>query len=175
LQGFAITIPHKKNIIPYLTSSSKAVQQIGACNCVKISNGNLYGFNTDVVGFKQSFVQQLQPHHTKALVLGTGGAAAAVLFVLEELGITYKLVSRQKIDSYLLYEEVNKEILDEYSIIINCSPVGTYPNVNEAPAIPYEFLTSKHYLYDLVYNPPLTAFLLQAEENWKIWNTDAIS
>lgn len=188
LKGFCITIPYKKNILPYLFESTDAVRQIGACNCVKIADGKLYGFNTDVVGFEKSFTPHLKPHHTKALILGTGGAAAAIEFVLQKLHIGYRFVSRNKTEDNFSYEALNKDILDEYSIIINCTPLGTFPQTDEAPALPYQFITSGHYLYDLVYNPPLTKFLslgkekgatirngyemlvLQAEENWKIWN-----
>lgn len=188
LLGFCITIPHKKNIISYLHRYTKAVEAMQACNCVKIYDGKLYGFNTDVEGFKQSFIPHLLPHHTKALLLGTGGAASAVAYVLEELKIPFTYVSRTKKDNNFTYEEINKDTLEEYTVIINASPVGTYPNVDEAPALPYAYLTNKHYLFDLVYNPAITKFLqhgidkgsatqngypmltIQAEENWKIWN-----
>lgn len=189
LKGFCITIPHKKNILPYLSESTEAVQQMGACNCVRILDGKLYGFNTDAIGFEKSFVPHLKPHHTKALILGTGGAAAAIEFVLQKLHIGYRFVSRNKTNDNFSYEELDNDILDEYKIIVNCTPLGTYPKTDEAPQIPYQFITAGHYLYDLVYNPPLTKFLslgkekgaiiqngyemlvLQAEENWKIWNT----
>jgi len=188
LQGFAITIPYKKEVIAFLHESNDVVQRINACNCVSIKDGKLYGYNTDVIGFEKSFVQQLQPHHTKALILGTGGAAAAVEYVLQKLAIDYTFVSRTKQADTLTYAELNEAVMHEYPIIINTSPVGTYPNVEECPALPYEFLTPEHYLYDLVYNPAETKFLrlgkaknctvkngydmllLQAEENWKIWN-----
>ncbi|MBS1626354.1 MAG: shikimate dehydrogenase [Bacteroidetes bacterium] len=188
LKGFAVTIPYKKEVIAFLHESNEVVKQINACNCVKIKDGKLYGYNTDVIGFEKSFVQQLQPHHTKALILGTGGAAAAVEYVLQKLNIPYKFVSRTKQVNNFTYNELNEVVMNEYSIIINTSPLGTYPNVEECPAIPYQLLTAKHYLYDLVYNPTETKFLrlgkeknctvkngydmlvLQAEENWKIWN-----
>jgi len=191
LNGFAITIPHKKTIIPYLHSKTDAVKKMGACNCVRIIDGKLYGHNTDVVGFEQSFIQYLQPNHTKALVLGTGGASAAIEFVLQKLAIDYVLVSRIKniAQNILSYADINDAIMKEYSVIINTTPLGTFPNVDEAPAIPYELISSQHYLFDLVYNPAETKFLqlgklagattkngydmlvLQADENWKIWNT----
>jgi len=191
LNGFAITIPHKKTIIPYLYSKTDAVKKMGACNCVRIIDGKLYGHNTDVIGFEQSFIQYLQPNHTKALVLGTGGASAAVEFVLQKLAIDYVLVSRTKniAQNILSYADINDAIMKEYSVIINTTPLGTFPNVDEAPAIPYELISSQHYLFDLVYNPAETKFLqlgklagattkngydmlvLQADENWKIWNT----
>ncbi|AYD47804.1 shikimate dehydrogenase family protein [Arachidicoccus soli] len=188
LKGFCITIPHKKNILPYLSESTDAVKKMGACNCVNIRNGKLFGYNTDVIGFEKSFIPQLKSHDTKALILGTGGAAAAVQFVLEKLEIDYKFVSRNKTAGNFSYEELDKNILDNYKIIINCSPLGTFPKIDEKPPIPYQFISSAHYLFDLVYNPPLTKFLslgkekgarvqngyemlkIQAEENWRIWN-----
>ncbi|HEU0227596.1 MAG TPA: shikimate dehydrogenase [Arachidicoccus soli] len=188
LKGFCITIPHKKNILPYLSESTDAVKKMGACNCVNIRNGKLFGYNTDVIGFEKSFIPHLKSHDKKALILGTGGAAAAVQFVLEKLEIDYKFVSRNKTAGNFSYEELDKNILDNYKIIINCSPLGTFPKIDEKPPIPYQFISSAHYLFDLVYNPPLTKFLslgkekgarvqngyemleIQAEENWRIWN-----
>lgn len=189
LKGFCITIPHKKNILPYLHQTTEAVKKMQACNCVQIKEGKLIGHNTDVLGFKKSFIPHLQPHHQKALILGTGGAAAAVAYILEELHIPYKYVSRTKKQDNFTYEELDKNVLEQYTIIINASPIGTFPKVDEAPAIPYIYLTAQHYLYDLVYNPAKTKFLqlgeekdaviqngypmltIQAEENWKIWNS----
>ncbi len=188
LCGLAITIPYKKAVIDFLYNSTDAVKQMGACNCIKIKDGKLLGYNTDVIGFEKSFIKQLKPHHSKALILGTGGAAAAVEFVLQKLKIEYEFVSRRKAGTQFVYSELNENILNNYSIIINASPIGTYPDVNEAPAIPYQFINSQHYLFDLVYNPAETKFLqfakqnnatiqngyemleLQAEENWKIWH-----
>jgi shikimate dehydrogenase len=149
----------------------------------------LRGHNTDVVGFEQSFVPYLQHHHTKALVLGTGGASKAVQYVLNKLDIPFLLVSRSKKDAdIMLYNEIDENILNEYTVIINCTPLGMSPNEEEKPPLPYEHLSFIHYLYDLVYKPAETRFLLegkkrdavvkngydmliiQAEENWKIWN-----
>lgn len=190
LKGFAITIPHKKVILPFLNEITEEVKTMGACNCVRIDNGKLSGYNTDVVGFEKSFIKKLLPHHTKALILGSGGAAAAVEFVLKKLKIDYRFVSRNKntdIDN-LTYTELTPEIIEEYTVIINTTPLGTFPNVDAATDIPYHLLTPNHYLFDLVYNPTETKFLrlgkeqgaetengyemlvLQAEENWKIWN-----
>lgn len=191
LKGFAITIPYKRAVLPFLHHVTDAVRQMDACNCVKIEGGILTGYNTDVLGFEKSFVQKLGPNHTKALVLGTGGAASAVQYVLEKLGIPYRLVSRtaDAAGNTLGYNQVNEAVLAEHNIIINCTPLGTYPKTDEAPPIPYQYLTPHHYLFDLVYNPPVTRFLqygidagavtkngydmlvLQAEENWKIWNS----
>ncbi len=190
LKGFAITIPYKKTIIPFLAEQSNAVKQTGACNCVKIDGKDLSGYNTDVVGFENTFIKHLQTQHTKALILGTGGAAAAVEYVLQKLELQYRFVSRNanKEKNILGYEDLNDDVMKEYTVIINCTPVGTYPKADEAPAIPYDKITPSHYLFDLVYNPPLTKFLqlgqakgaaiqngydmlvIQAEENWKIWN-----
>ncbi|WP_153796906.1 shikimate dehydrogenase family protein [Foetidibacter luteolus] len=189
LHGFCITIPYKKQVIAYLDEMSEAVSQIGACNCVNIQNGKLTGYNTDVVGFEQSFTRLLQPHHTHALLLGTGGAALGVEYVLHKLGIASQYVSRNAGEGVFAYEAITAEVLEQYSVIINCSPVGTYPHTEEAPAIPYHLLTPKHYLFDLVYNPAVTRFLQlgqnqgattqngydmligQAEEAWRIWNS----
>ena len=188
LQGFAITIPYKQQILPYLDWMSDDVKQMLACNCVKIVDGKLQGYNTDVIGFEKSFIELLKPHHVKALVLGTGGAAQAVIFTLKKLGIRYLSVSRNELANGITYDDLNENLMEEYSVIINTTPLGTYPKTMEFPSIPYQYITTQHYLFDLVYNPPLTQFLLkgkqqgaaikngydmltiQAEENWKIWN-----
>jgi shikimate dehydrogenase len=192
LKGFAITIPYKREVIKYLDAKTSEVEKMNACNCVCIKHGKLYGHNTDVFGFEHSFIRYLQPHHTKALILGTGGASSAVAFVLDKLHIDYRYVSRHSnIDLHILgYTNIDENILNEYTVIINCTPLGTYPKVDEAPEIPYRLLTQKHYLFDLVYNPAKTKFLslgeqqgaaiqngydmliLQAEENWKLWNEE---
>lgn len=193
LVGFCITIPYKKAILPFLHKTSAAVTQMGACNCVKIEGDRLIGYNTDVVGFEKSFIQKLQPHHTKALVLGTGGAAAAVEYTLKKLGIGYTLVSRTANvpENIVGYADLNATVMQEHTVVINCTPLGTFPKTDEAPSIPYTLLTPQHYLFDLVYNPPITKFLrlgqeqgaathnghemleIQAEENWKVWNGTA--
>jgi len=188
LQGLAVTIPYKRAVIPFLKEYTPAVEKMNACNCIKIREGQLFGYNTDVIGFEQSFIRQLQPHHSKALILGTGGASSAVEFVLNQLNIAYKFVSRTAKEGQLVYTDLNRDYLEEYTLIINASPLGTYPKAEECPDIPYQFLSARHYLFDLVYNPTETMFLqkgkekgaaiqngyemlvLQAEENWKIWN-----
>ena len=190
-KGFAITIPHKKVILPFLNATTNDVKTMGACNCVRIDNGKLTGYNTDVVGFEKSFIKKLLPHHTKALILGSGGAAAAVEFVLKKLNIDYQFVTRNKSTDTdnLTYNELTPEIIEEHTVIINTTPLGTFPKVDAAADVPYHLLTPKHYLFDLVYNPAETKFLrlgkeqgaatengyemleLQAEENWKIWNS----
>ena len=188
IKGFAITIPYKQQIISYLHSFNEVVAQTNACNCVKIIDGNLIGFNTDVIGFEQSLLKDLKPYHTKALVLGNGGAAAAIKFVLNKLNIDFKTVSRQKNKADFIYEDLDKSIVQSYKLIINTTPLGTFPDIETHPNIPYQYLTKEHYLFDLVYNPSLTTFIskgiqqnaftkngyemliIQAEENWRIWN-----
>lgn len=188
LKGFNVTIPYKQEIIPYLDELSAEAKKIGAVNTVLIQDGKRIGYNTDCYGFQNSIQPLLLPHHQQALVLGYGGAAKAIIYVLDQLHIPYQIVSREKKADYLSYEELNEEILNEYQIIINCSPVGTFPDVDQAPQIPYQFVTSNHLLYDLIYNPDVTLFLqnglkkdaiikngyemlvLQAEKSWEIWN-----
>lgn len=188
LQGLNVTIPHKKSVIPFLDKPSSVVQAIQACNCIRKFNGAYYGYNTDVIGFEKSLLPFLKPHHTKALVLGTGGASAAVVWVLNKLNIKYLIVSRTISDNTVNYQQLTKDIVEEYPLIINTSPVGMYPNLDQAPQIPYEAINDKHHLYDLIYNPAETEFLkkgaakgastqnglamlhIQAEESWKIWN-----
>jgi len=190
LCGLNVTIPYKEKVIPFLTEQSDVVKATGACNCIKINNGRLAGYNTDVIGFENSLKPLLQPHHTKALVLGTGGAAKAVHYVLNKLGIAFTEVSRTPSKAaQIAYDKIGEASISEYQLIINTSPVGMYPKVDECPPLPYQFLTSKHYLYDLVYNPAKTLFLqkgeaqgaavknghdmliIQAEEGWRIWNS----
>lgn len=188
LKGLAVTIPHKKAVVDYLYSTDDVVAEINACNCIRISNNTLEGFNTDVIGFEKSFVKKLQPHHTAALILGTGGVAVAVAFVLRKLGMKYFFVSRQKLANCIAYSEINERIIHDFPVLINCTPLGSMPDVHQFPPVPYQFLSSNNYLFDMVYNPALTAFLIkgkergaqtcngyemleiQAEENWRIWN-----
>lgn len=190
LKGCNVTIPYKESIFSYLDEIDRTASEIGAVNTIKFSSdGKLVGYNTDVVGFEKSLIPLLKTHHTKALILGTGGASKAVAYVLKKIDIDYFKVSRNPKDNLALtYADISNQLLNEYSLIINCSPLGTYPNINEKPMIPYQFLTSKHLLYDLIYNPVETAFLtegkkrgtqvknglemleLQAEESWRIWN-----
>jgi shikimate dehydrogenase len=152
----------------------------------------LYGFNTDVIGFEQSLSEYLKPHHKNALILGTGGAAKAVEYVLEKLGIAFLHVSRiaDAPKNIISYDQVNDKILSTHTLIINTTPLGMFPEIQTYPAIPYGSLTKGHYLFDLVYNPSLTIFLekgkkqgatikngydmlvLQAEESWRIWNAE---
>lgn len=193
LTGLNITIPYKKEVLVFLNEMSEVVQQMQACNCIKKENGKLIGYNTDVIGFEKSLQPFLKPHHQNALILGTGGAAAAVEYVLTQLGIQYAFVSRNTspTSSHLSYsyEDLNASIMSKHTLIINTSPVGMFPHTQESPSLPYEFLTVQHHLYDLVYNPARTLFMtkglekgasvqnglemlhIQAEESWKIWNT----
>jgi shikimate dehydrogenase len=191
LAGLNITIPYKEEIIPFLHSKNKIVEAIGACNCIKVVDGQLHGFNTDAVAFKNSLQKYLQPHHKCALVLGTGGASKAVQYALKELAIDYVLVSRHKKENQLGYEDVGEDTVTGHQVLINTTPLGMYPNVDQDPPIPYSALTKNHLLYDLTYNPPKTKFLqqgesrgaqvingyemlvAQAEESWRIWNSEA--
>ena len=190
LYGLNVTIPYKEQVISFLDALSPVVEEIGACNCIRVADGMLTGHNTDVVGFEQSLVPQLGAHHRQALVLGTGGASKAVEYVLRKLGIAYRLVSRRpRLDTGDLgYEDVDAGLLGLSTLVINTTPVGMYPHADECPPLPYEALTPGHYLYDLIYNPERTLFLrngeqrgavvkngqemlvLQAEESWRIWN-----
>ena len=189
-KGFNVTIPYKQSIIKYLDTVDDMAKEIGAVNTIKVSESNeLIGYNTDVYGFQQSIEPLLQAHHKKALILGTGGASKAVAFGLKILNIETKFVSRTSSDNSLLYSALNKSILEEYTVIVNCTPLGTYPNIEDLPSIPYQYLSEKHIMYDLIYNPSKTAFLkagkqegaviknglemleLQAEKSWEIWNS----
>lgn len=190
IKGLNVTIPYKTDIIPFLDETSAEVAEIGACNCVQIQDGKWKGFNTDVAGFEKSFLPHLRSVHKKALVLGTGGASKAVVFVLKKLGIDFLKVSRNKSNagSVISYEDVLPEMLREFQIVINCTPVGTFPAVEEFPPLPYESVSSDNYFFDLIYNPAKTVFLaaaekrgatiengsnmlaIQADESWKIWN-----
>ncbi len=188
LEGLNVTVPYKKLVLSFLHSSN-IPEGVDACNCIKIKDKNLIGNNTDVIGFEKSFTPLLKPLHKKALVLGNGGSAAAVVYVLTKLGIDFKIVSRKlHNNSSLIYKDINEKVMKECDIIINTTPLGMSPNENSCPPIPYQFITEKHLLYDLVYNPAKTLFLqkgeqhgasikngeemlkLQAEESWNIWN-----
>ena len=189
LCGLNVTIPHKEAVISYLDDTSHL--PLPACNCIKITNGKLKGFNTDIVGFEQSLRVLWEPKHTPALVLGTGGAAIAVCYVLQKMGIPFKQVSRSAQKADFTYTDLTPEIIEEHKLIINCTPLGTYPNTDAMPELPAG-ISSDHYLFDLVYNPPLTKFLqtgeaqravikngadmlaIQAEESWRIWNDDSM-
>src|SRR5262245_40234627 len=165
LEGLNVTIPYKEKVIPFLFQASPVVKKIKACNCIKIKNGRLFGYNTDIAGFEKSLKKNWNPFlHSHALILGTGGSAKAVKYILDKYDIKYKKVSRKpSADSYS-YEQLTKNIISKYKLIINTTPLGMYPNVVEAPPIPYEFLTSEHFLFDLIYNPSETLFLKKGKE-----------
>ena len=189
LRGLNVTIPYKEAIIPYLDKLNKKAEKIGAVNTIKITaKGKLRGYNTDYCGFKKSLKLKLQPHHTKALILGTGGASKAIAYALKSLNIEYKFVSRSQIkNTTLSYNDLTQKIIKAYTLIINCTPLGTYPNIDECPDLPYDAITPEHMLYDLIYNPSETKFLklgkqygaitvngkkmleLQAKKSWEIW------
>lgn len=188
LEGLNVTIPYKEKVIPYLDGMSDVVRSAGACNCIRRTSDGLIGHNTDVTGFEASLRPGLLPSHRRALVLGTGGASKAVAHVLGRLGIACRFVSRSGGGAALAYGQVDDEVMAAHTLLVNTTPLGTYPATDEAPDIPYHLLTPVHYLFDLVYNPPLTRFLreavdrgaqarngadmlaVQAEESWRIWN-----
>jgi shikimate dehydrogenase len=189
LEGLNVTVPYKKQVLRFL-DESRIPGGLEACNCINITNGKLVGYNTDITGFEISIKPLLRSHHTKALILGNGGAAAAVVFVLKKLGIGFTIVSRTPEDnSMLTYKKITAAITRQHSIIINTTPVGMYPDENNCPDIPYQSISDNHLLYDLLYNPAKTLFLkkgeergatikngeemliLQAEESWRIWNS----
>ena len=192
LNGLNVTIPYKQQVIPYLDDLDNDARLIGAVNVIKFSKGlfgkvKLKGYNSDIIGFKQSIEPLLKDHHRKALLLGTGGASKAVFHGLKQLGIAATFVSRQSKEYCITYEEITEKIMEQYHVIVNTTPLGMYPNVNACPNIPYELLTSDHLLYDLLYNPDETLFmqkgkergavvknglemlLLQAFAAWEIW------
>ncbi|MET0393888.1 MAG: shikimate dehydrogenase [Chitinophagaceae bacterium] len=189
LCGLNVTIPYKEQVLPFLHDADESVKQIRACNCIVIENGQLKGYNTDATGFERSLQEKLQPHHRQALILGTGGAAKAIEFVLQKLGISYTHVSRTPSAGQYSYEALTPDQIAAHPLIINTTPLGMYPATEAAPPIPYESLTPAHYLFDLVYNPEKTLFLqkgeeqgaaiknghdmlvIQAEESWRIWNS----
>lgn len=192
LKGLNVTIPYKEQVIDYLDELSPEAKAIGAVNVIRVThNGRktmLKGFNSDVIGFTQSIEPLLETFHKKALVLGTGGASKAVDYSLRSLGLETRFVSRSKRPNALLYEEVTPEIVKEYNVIVNCTPSGMFPHVDECPQLPYEAMDSHTLLYDLIYNPDETLFmrngsqqgatvknglemlLLQAFAGWKFWN-----
>lgn len=191
LGGLNVTIPYKESIIDYLDEIDEQAAEIAAVNTIKIlKNNKLKGFNTDVFGFEKSLKSCWRGDEKKALILGTGGASKAVAFVLKKLGVDYLFVSRTPAKpGAVSYTSINEEMIREHEMIINCSPLGTYPDVDARPDLPYKYLTNRHLLYDLIYNPDKTAFLqmgekagatimngrlmleFQAEKSWEIWNS----
>jgi len=192
LIGMNVTIPYKEEVGAYLDEIDSEAMEIGAVNTIKIyANGKKKGFNTDVYGFDQSIAPFIKAHHRIALILGTGGASKAVAYAFKQRGITYKFVSRvPKNNQEISYESLDEKRILNTGIIVNCSPIGTHPDVDLYPNIPYQFLNADHLLFDLIYNPEETEFLrkgkqqgatiangmkmleLQAEKSWEIWNKD---
>jgi len=196
LLGLSVTIPHKETVIPFLDELDAMAEEIGAVNCIKIEDGHegvnkLTGYNTDAFGFRQSLRPFLDSNHTKALVFGTGGASKAVAYVLRNLGINFWFVSRTKSNfgNTITYQDLSEEIISSCKLLVNCTPVGMWPNENEFLPLPYAAITPQHLAYDLIYNPADTVFLkkakergaltsngynmlvFQAEEAWRIWNS----
>ena len=192
LKGLNVTIPYKEQVLEYVTEKNDAVLAIGAANTIKIIGNQLIAYNTDVIGFEDSFKRLLKSSHKKALILGTGGSSKAIQYVLKKLSIDFLLVTRsqEKGSGTINYSGIDEDILNEYQVIINCTPAGMYPNDDKYPQLPYQFISDNHYLFDLVYKPEKTVFLkkgeekgaiiqngyemllIQAEESWKIWNED---
>lgn len=189
LKGLNVTIPHKQTVIPFLDELDEAAAEIGAVNTIKIAGAKLKGYNTDVIGFRESLLNFLPPaFNSEALILGNGGAAQAVKAALHHLQIPFKIVSRNLQAGNLTYQTLTSEIIAEHLLIINTTPLGTFPNVASCPEIPFQYLTPQHCLFDLVYNPAETLFLknarekgaqtqngyemlvLQAEAAWQLWN-----
>ncbi|APY12079.1 shikimate dehydrogenase [Seonamhaeicola sp. S2-3] len=190
LKGMNVTIPYKEVVIPFLDKINKKAAKIGAVNTIKVTKkGKLVGYNTDYYGFKKSIEPHLKSHHKKALILGTGGASKAIAYSLKKLGISFQYVSRKQSQGVgFTYQTLTTEDIKNNTVIINCTPLGTFPNIEECPNIPYNGITNKHILFDLIYNPEESTFLkhgkekgattinglkmleLQAEKAWAIWN-----
>ena len=189
LKGLNVTIPYKQALFPFLDTLNPIAEEIGAVNTIKVEkDGSLTGYNTDYFGFAEALKPHLKPHHAKALILGTGGASRAVDYALRSLGITTTFVSRSPSKNDISYEDLSAEVLKETTVIVNTTPLGTFPKTEEFPALPVEHLSSRHLLFDLIYNPPKTALMqmaedkgatilngqkmlgLQAEKAWQIWN-----
>lgn len=188
LCGFNVTIPYKREVFAYLDEISDEAREIDAVNCVKLVDNKLIGYNTDVDGIRATLDALIGGARPATLLLGTGGASQAVQYVLAERGIEYAIVSRDPMRGNMTYEQINEQVMSEVGLVINATPVGTFPNTDEAPEIPYALLNESHALFDLVYNPPITQFLArgtergaqtvngqlmlehQAERAWAIWN-----
>lgn len=189
LIGLNVTIPYKEEVIPYLDDLSLTAEEIRAVNTIKVTaQGQLKGYNTDAYGFEQSIKPLLKPHHTSALILGRGGASKAVAWVFKRLGIAYIYVSRTPAPGQLSYVDINQEVLKEFTIVVNCTPLGTFPDIDKKPEFNYNLFSDKHIAFDLVYNPIQTKFLtlakqngamikngydmlvFQAERAWEIWS-----
>ena len=194
LKGLNVTIPYKEKVIDFLDAVSPEARAIGAVNVIRVSRrgGKLHlkGFNSDVIGFRQSIEPLLEKHHKKALILGTGGASKAVNHGLKSLGLETVFVSRYERNGMIQYDKITPEVVKEYNVIVNCTPVGMYPNVDDCPKLPYEAMDHDTLLYDLLYNPDETLFmkkgaergatvknglemlLLQAFASWEFWTNE---
>jgi shikimate dehydrogenase len=194
LRGLNVTIPHKQQVVQAMDWLDDVARSIQAVNCIKIirsENGyKLHGYNTDAYGFEKAITPFLKPHHTQALILGTGGSSKAVAYILNKLNIQFSFVWRNDLPKGYSYDALNEQIIADHSLIINTTPLGMYPDVDAFPPIPYEHLSSQHLLFDLIYNPEETLFLRkgkaqgattvngmnmliqQAEKSWEIWNDD---
>jgi len=189
LCGLNVTIPYKEAIIPYLDSLDDTAGNIGAVNTIHIKNGKTRGYNTDIIGFRSSLLYFAGPQPPPALILGTGGAAKAIVFVLEELNVPYLRISTHPKAGYSRgYNDLDRKLMDSYPLIINTTPLGTYPHIEGFPPLPYKYMGKRHLVYDLVYNPPITMLMakakdsgaqvinghemlkLQAAASWDIWN-----
>ena len=192
LKGLNVTIPYKEKVIPFLDYVSPEARAIGAVNVIRVVHEwkkiSLRGYNSDVIGFTQSIEPMLEPYHKKALILGTGGASKAIAFGLKSLGLDSVFVSRYERPNTIQYERITPEVVKEYNVIVNCTPLGMFPKTEECPLLPYEALDERNILYDLIYNPDETLFmkkgaaqgaqvknglemlLLQAFASWDFWN-----
>ena len=189
LVGLNVTIPYKQKVMEYLDDLDDAAREIGAVNTIKFVGGKLIGYNSDVYGFEHSLLPMLtEGVDYKALVLGSGGAAKGITWVLRKLGIPYKIVSRKQKEGYIHYDDIDAEVIKAHRLIVNTTPLGMTPNADSFPNLPYDELTEEHVLYDLVYNPEVTVFMqhgidagsqvknglqmlhLQADRSWEIWN-----
>ncbi|MBP2830565.1 shikimate dehydrogenase [Aquimarina sp. U1-2] len=190
IRGLNVTIPYKEEILPHLDALDPIARRIGAVNVIKFENdGKLTGYNSDYYGFTNSLQPFLNSTMNKALILGTGGASKAIRYALDELQITYTFVSRNPDTNELSYADLDKDTIESHQLIINCTPLGTHPNIASCPDIPFEYVSHQHLLYDLIYNPTQTTFMkkgekqgaktcnglqmliLQAEKAWEIWNS----
>ncbi|MFN9589260.1 MAG: shikimate dehydrogenase family protein [Bacteroidota bacterium] len=162
--GLNVTIPYKREVMPFLTDFAPAVKKTGACNCIRIDGKKRVGYNTDVIGFHLSLMPHLRVQHQRALILGTGGASAAVEFVLQQIAMPYILVSRNPGTNSIGYDQLNEDLMESHTLIVNTTPLGTFPAVETYPPIPYEYVTDQHFLYDMVYNPAETIFLQRGKE-----------
>ena len=194
LKGLNVTIPYKKNIIAFIDSIDEVAKEIGAVNCISIHNANWIGYNTDALAFKSTLekwlIEMNRTTINNALIFGSGGSSLAVQWALRKMGINYKVVSRQRSMAHLAYQDLNKDILQDFELLINTTPLGMEPNINEIVELPLDAFQTKHLLYDLIYNPAKTVFLKaginkackvkngmdmlyeQAEMSWHIWNNN---